>query len=68
MFQIRIIDCKQEVPHDGAICDLRWPDPEDIVDGWGLSPRGEVSYLVGGSALHLITRIILTTYVMPINW
>jgi diadenosine tetraphosphatase ApaH/serine/threonine PP2A family protein phosphatase len=37
--QIRVIDRKQEVPHDGAMCDLMWSDPEDI-DGWGLSPRG----------------------------
>lgn len=29
-----------QVPHDGAMCDLLWSDPEDGVDGWGLSPRG----------------------------
>lgn len=28
--QIRVIDRKQEVPHDGAMCDLLWSDPEDI--------------------------------------
>ncbi len=44
--QIRTIDRKQEVPHDGAMCDLLWSDPEDI-DGWGLSPRG-AGYLFGG--------------------
>jgi serine/threonine-protein phosphatase 4 catalytic subunit len=39
--QIRTIDRKQEVPHDGAMCDLLWSDPEDIDGyGWGLSPRG----------------------------
>jgi serine/threonine-protein phosphatase 4 catalytic subunit len=26
--QIRKIDRKQEVPHDGAMCDLLWSDPE----------------------------------------
>ena len=26
--QIRVIDRKQEVPHDGAMCDLMWSDPE----------------------------------------
>jgi diadenosine tetraphosphatase ApaH/serine/threonine PP2A family protein phosphatase len=36
---------KQEVPHDGAMCDLMWSDPEEI-DGWGLSPRG-AGYLFG---------------------
>ncbi|KAL4431443.1 hypothetical protein ABPG75_006699 [Micractinium tetrahymenae] len=44
--QIRTIDRKQEVPHDGAMCDLLWSDPEDGVDGWGLSPRG-AGYLFG---------------------
>ncbi len=43
--QIRAIDRKQEVPHDGAMCDLLWSDPEDI-EGWGLSPRG-AGYLFG---------------------
>merc|ERR1719199_1844038 len=44
--QIRTIDRKQEVPHDGAMCDLLWSDPDDI-DGWGLSPRG-AGYVFGG--------------------
>jgi len=44
--QIRLIDRKQEVPHDGAMCDLLWSDPDDIPGGWGLSPRG-AGYLFG---------------------
>ncbi|KAJ8431679.1 hypothetical protein Cgig2_007501 [Carnegiea gigantea] len=48
--QIRTIDRKQEVPHDGAMCDLLWSDPEDAVDGWGLSPRG-AGFLFGGSVV-----------------
>ncbi|KAL5988009.1 Serine/threonine-protein phosphatase PP-X isozyme 2 [Asimina triloba] len=48
--QIRTIDRKQEVPHDGAMCDLLWSDPEDIVDGWGLSPRG-AGFLFGGNVV-----------------
>jgi len=43
---IRVIDRKQEVPHDGSMCDLLWSDPEEIT-GWGLSPRG-AGYLFGG--------------------
>jgi len=43
--QIRVMDRKQEVPHDGAMCDLLWSDPEDI-EGWGISPRG-AGYLFG---------------------
>jgi len=52
--QIRVIDRKQEVPHDGAMCDLLWSDPEDI-DGWGLSPRG-AGYLFGGSIAKNFNR------------
>ena len=37
--QIRILDRKQEVPHEGAMSDLLWSDP-DTNPGWGLSPRG----------------------------
>lgn len=43
--QIRVIDRKQEVPHDGAMCDLMWSDPEDL-EGWGLSP-GEPGTFLG---------------------
>mmetsp|Transcript_12438 Transcript_12438/g.39319 ORF Transcript_12438/g.39319 Transcript_12438/m.39319 type:complete len:306 (-) Transcript_12438:1348-2265(-) len=47
--QIRAIDRKQEVPHDGSMCDLLWSDPEDL-EGWGLSPRG-AGYLFGGDVV-----------------
>jgi len=47
--QIRTIDRKQEVPHDGGMCDLLWSDPEDI-EGWGVSPRG-AGYLFGGDVV-----------------
>ncbi|GAM18434.1 hypothetical protein SAMD00019534_016090 [Acytostelium subglobosum LB1] len=43
--QIRAIDRKQEVPHEGPMCDLMWSDPEDI-PGWNSSPRG-AGYLFG---------------------
>ncbi|KAG8629112.1 hypothetical protein KVT40_002977 [Elsinoe batatas] len=43
--RIRLIDRKQEVPHEGPMCDLLWSDPDDI-EGWGLSPRG-AGYLFG---------------------
>jgi len=43
--EIRYIDRKKEVPHDGAMCDLLWSDPEQIA-GWGVSPRG-AGYLFG---------------------
>ncbi|RKP08097.1 serine/threonine-protein phosphatase 4 catalytic subunit [Thamnocephalis sphaerospora] len=61
--QIHYIDRKQEVPHDGPMCDLLWSDPEDI-SGWASSPRG-AGYLFGGDVaamflqvndLHMIAR------------
>jgi len=52
--QIRVIDRKQEVPHDGAMCDLMWSDPEEI-DGWGLSPRG-AGYLFGGDIVSMFNE------------
>ncbi|KAF7642479.1 hypothetical protein LDENG_00257230, partial [Lucifuga dentata] len=61
--QIRTIDRKQEVPHDGPMCDLLWSDPEDTT-GWGVSPRG-AGYLFGSDVvaqfnaandIHMICR------------
>ncbi|EPZ31643.1 Metallo-dependent phosphatase [Rozella allomycis CSF55] len=43
--QIRIIQRCQEIPPQGAFCDLVWSDPEDI-DNWAVSPRG-AGYLFG---------------------
>jgi len=37
--QVRLIDRVQEIPHEGAFCDLMWSDPDDI-DAWAVSPRG----------------------------
>lgn len=37
--QIRTIDRRQEIPHEGASCDLMWSDPENI-ETWAVSPRG----------------------------
>lgn len=37
--QIRLIDRRVEVPHEGPFCDLMWSDPEDI-ETWAISPRG----------------------------
>lgn len=36
---IREMDRFQEVPHEGAMCDLLWSDPDDRV-GWNISARG----------------------------
>lgn len=57
--QIRVISRAQEIPHEGAFCDLVWSDPEDV-ETWAVSPRGagwlfgskvaeEVSFLLPGT-------------------
>jgi len=37
--QMQSLSRFQEIPHEGAICDLMWSDPDDRL-GWGISPRG----------------------------
>ncbi|CAG99490.1 phosphoprotein phosphatase PP4 catalytic subunit PPH3 [Kluyveromyces lactis] len=61
--EIRTIDRKKEVPHEGAMCDLLWSDPEDV-DTWSLSPRGagflfgqnEVDKFLHTNSVELIAR------------
>lgn len=55
--QIRLISRKQEVPQDGAMCDLLWSDPDgtcvrltEDITGWGVSPRG-AGFLFGGDVV-----------------
>ncbi|AFN82831.1 Ser/Thr protein phosphatase 2A [Encephalitozoon romaleae SJ-2008] len=37
--QLKAIDRKVEIPHEGPMCDLLWSDPDEKL-GWGPSPRG----------------------------
>lgn len=37
--QIRLINRKCEIPHEGPFCDLVWSDPDDI-ETWNVSSRG----------------------------
>lgn len=37
--QIRLIERRQEIPHEGPFCDLMWSDPEDL-ETWAMSARG----------------------------
>jgi diadenosine tetraphosphatase ApaH/serine/threonine PP2A family protein phosphatase len=48
--QVQVLERVQEIPHDGAYCDLMWSDPEDIA-GWAVSPRG-AGYLFGHKATN----------------
>ncbi|KAK3069591.1 phosphoprotein phosphatase PP4 catalytic subunit [Teratosphaeriaceae sp. CCFEE 6253] len=52
--KIRLLDRKQEVPHEGAMCDLLWSDPDDI-EGWGLSPRG-AGFLFGADIVKCFSH------------
>ena len=52
--KIRLLDRKQEVPHEGAMCDLLWSDPDEI-DGWGLSPRG-AGFLFGADIVKCFNQ------------
>ena len=52
--QIKTIDRKQEVPHEGPMCDLMWSDPEEI-EGWGVSPRG-AGYIFGQDRVEVFNQ------------
>ncbi|KAI9810656.1 MAG: hypothetical protein M1827_006115 [Pycnora praestabilis] len=49
--QIRVVARAQEIPHEGAFCDLVWSDPEDV-DTWAVSPRG-AGWLFGDKFNHV---------------
>jgi serine/threonine-protein phosphatase 4 catalytic subunit len=53
--QIRLIDRKQEVPHEGAMCDLLWSDPDENTSDWGISPRG-AGYLFGADVVQQFNK------------
>ncbi|KAL0485890.1 serine/threonine-protein phosphatase [Acrasis kona] len=53
--QIRTIDRRQEVPHEGPFCDLMWSDPENI-DTWAVSPRG-AGWLFGSRVTSEFNRL-----------
>ena len=42
------------MPHDGAMCDLMWSDPDEI-QGWSVSPRG-AGYLFGGDIVEKLNK------------
>ena len=35
--QIQDLNRQQEPPHEGPMCDLMWSDPDDDIQGWGIS-------------------------------
>jgi serine/threonine-protein phosphatase PP1-1 len=56
--QIRVVARAQEIPHEGAFCDLVWSDPEDV-DTWAVSPRG-AGWLFGDKvSSEVCTHLVL---------
>ncbi|KAK0216027.1 Metallo-dependent phosphatase-like protein [Armillaria fumosa] len=53
--QIRLLSRAQEIPHEGAFCDLMWSDPDDV-DNWAVSPRG-AGWLFGGSVAQEFNHV-----------
>jgi serine/threonine-protein phosphatase PP1-1 len=43
--QVRVVARAQEIPHEGAFCDLVWSDPDDV-ETWAVSPRGAGQFCV----------------------
>jgi len=53
--QIRTLSRAQEVPHEGAFCDLMWSDPDDV-NSWAVSPRG-AGWLFGAAVTAEFSHI-----------
>jgi len=53
--QVRLIDRKMEIPHEGPFCDLMWSDPEEI-ETWAMSPRG-AGWLFGSKVTSEFNQI-----------
>ncbi|QPG97868.1 hypothetical protein C2857_006956 [Epichloe festucae Fl1] len=53
--QIRVVARAQEIPHEGAFCDLVWSDPEDV-ETWAISPRG-AGWLFGDKVAHEFNHV-----------
>ncbi|PHH69302.1 hypothetical protein CDD82_7853 [Ophiocordyceps australis] len=53
--QIRVVARAQEIPHEGAFCDLVWSDPEDI-ETWAVSPRG-AGWLFGAKVANEFNHV-----------
>lgn len=48
--QIRLLNRRMEIPHEGPLCDLLWSDPDDI-ETWVISNRG-AGYIFGSKVVQ----------------
>lgn len=53
--QIRTIDRKVEIPHEGPFCDMMWSDPDDI-ETWAFNTRG-AGWIFGSRVTKEFERI-----------
>ncbi|KAG9077141.1 Serine/threonine-protein phosphatase 6 catalytic subunit [Ceratobasidium sp. UAMH 11750] len=53
--QIRVLTRAQEIPHEGAFCDLMWSDPDEV-PAWAVSPRG-AGWLFGGNVTREFNHV-----------
>lgn len=67
--QIRTIDRKQEVPHDGPMCDLLWSDPEGIYrqPWWSLTFQQSLSDPVATSGRRFLNRLVFSPPQTPLG-
>ncbi|KAI6040529.1 serine/threonine-protein phosphatase 6 catalytic subunit [Pisolithus marmoratus] len=61
--QIRVLSRVQEIPHEGAFCDLMWSGPDDI-NNWAVSPRG-AGWLFGRSITREVCHPCRLVAVQP---
>jgi serine/threonine-protein phosphatase 6 catalytic subunit len=61
--QIRVLSRAQEIPHEGAFCDLMWSGPDEV-ENWAVSPRG-AGWLFGGSVTREVSLILFTLFFPP---
>lgn len=59
---IRALERRIEVPHEGAMCDLLWSDPDDI-KGWNFSVRG-AGFIFGSDTVEIFNRINNIDYIV----
>ena len=53
--QMRLLDRKQEIPHEGPLADLMWSDPENI-ESWKRNARG-AGWIFGHKVVEHFNRL-----------
>ncbi len=59
--QIRLINRKMEIPHEGPFADLMWSDPDDI-ENWIVSNRG-AGYIFGCKVVSEVSNSLFSSII-----